>query len=139
MDGVPDLRTPSIPFLSQLDTQLAATLVPFPIANFANGVLGYPTDKSVCHWASPNMFGHIRHSFILISLSSTLELISNVSIAIEPIKKYKVIHCYLDNDDTSKRAVDSSQDLLGDKVQNMFASHTIYKDLNNFLRYKKNP
>ncbi len=29
--------------------QLAATLVPFPIANFANGELGFPTDKSVCH------------------------------------------------------------------------------------------
>lgn len=47
MDGVPNLRAPFIHFSRQLYTQLAATLVPFPIANFANGVLGYPTDKSV--------------------------------------------------------------------------------------------
>lgn len=53
MDGVLNLRTPSIHFSSQLYTQLAATLVPFLIANFANGVLGYPTDKSVRHWARP--------------------------------------------------------------------------------------
>lgn len=71
MDGVPDLRTPSIHFSSQLYTQLAATLVPFPIANFANGVLGYPTDKSVCHWASPQCINHLillvhlPHSFTI--------------------------------------------------------------------------
>lgn len=41
MDGVPNLRTPFMHFSRQLYTQLAATLVPFPIANFANGVLGY--------------------------------------------------------------------------------------------------
>lgn len=55
MDGVLNLGTSSIHFSSQLYTQLAATLVPFPIANFVNGVLGYPTDKSVCHWASPDI------------------------------------------------------------------------------------
>lgn len=83
MDGVLYWRSPAIDFLSRLYTQLAATLVPFPIVNFANGVLGYPTDKSVCHWASPNMIGHLKHLSILTSLSSTSELVSNVSRVID--------------------------------------------------------
>lgn len=62
---------------------------------------------------------------------------SNVSRAIEPIKKYKVIHCYLDNDDAGRRVVDSLHELLGDKVQDMFAPYPLYKDLNDFLRNKK--
>lgn len=66
-----------------------------------------------------------------------LNSVSNVSRAIEPIKKYKVIHCYLDNDDTGRRVVDSLHELLGDKVQDMFAPYPLYKDLNDFLRNKK--
>ncbi|KAB6149009.1 toprim domain-containing protein [Bacteroides xylanisolvens] len=68
-----------------------------------------------------------------------LNSVSNVSKAIEPIKKYKVIHCYLDNDDAGRRVVDSLQELLGDKVQDMFAPYPLYKDLNDFLRNKKKP
>lgn len=66
-----------------------------------------------------------------------LNSVSNVSRAIEPIKKYKVIHCYLDNDDAGRRVVDSLHELLGDKVQDMFAPYPLYKDLNDFLRNKK--
>ena len=49
----------------------------------------------------------------------------------------KVIHCYLDNDDAGRRVVDSLHELLGDKVQDMFAPYPLYKDLNDFLRNKK--
>ncbi len=66
-----------------------------------------------------------------------LNSVSNIGRAIEPIKKYKVIHCYLDNDDAGRRAVDSLHELLGDKVQDMFAPYPLYKDLNDFLRNKK--
>lgn len=66
-----------------------------------------------------------------------LNSVSNVSRAIEPIKKYKVIHCYLDNDDAGRRVVDSLHELLGDKVQDMFAPYPLYKDLNDFLRNRK--
>lgn len=66
-----------------------------------------------------------------------LNSVSNVSRAIEPIKKYKVIHCYLDNDDAGRRVVDSLHELLGDKIQDMFAPYPLYKDLNDFLRDKK--
>lgn len=66
-----------------------------------------------------------------------LNSVSNVSRAIEPIKKYKVIHCYLDNDDAGRRVVDSLHELLGDRVQDMFAPYPLYKDLNDFLRNKK--
>lgn len=66
-----------------------------------------------------------------------LNSVSNVSRAIEPIKKYKVIHCYLDNDDAGRRVMDSLHELLGDKVQDMFAPYPLYKDLNDFLRNKK--
>lgn len=37
----------------KLKIQLAASLEPISIANFANGVLGYPTNKSVVYRASP--------------------------------------------------------------------------------------
>ena len=66
-----------------------------------------------------------------------LNSVSNVGRAIEPIKKYKVIHCYLDNDDAGRRVVDSLHELLGDKVQDMFAPYPLYKDLNDFLRNRK--
>lgn len=66
-----------------------------------------------------------------------LNSVSNVSKVIEPIKKYKVIHCYLDNDDAGRRVVDSLHELLGDKVQDMFAPYPLYKDLNDFLQNKK--
>lgn len=66
-----------------------------------------------------------------------LNSVSNVSRAIEPIKKYKVIHCYLDNDDAGRRVVDSLHELLGDRVQDMFSPYPLYKDLNDFLRNKK--
>ena len=66
-----------------------------------------------------------------------LNSVSNASRAIGPIKKYEVIHCYLDNDDAGRRVVDTLQELLGDKVQDMFASYPLYKDLNDFLRNKK--
>lgn len=51
--------------------------------------------------------------------------------------EYKVIHCYLDNDDAGRRVVDSLHELFGDKVQDMFAPYPLYKDLNDFLRNKK--
>lgn len=66
-----------------------------------------------------------------------LNSVSNISRAIEPIKKYEVIYCYLDNDDAGRRVVDTLQELLVDKVHNMFAAYPLYKDLNDFLRYKK--
>lgn len=66
-----------------------------------------------------------------------LNSVSNISRVIEPIKKYKVIHCYLDNDDAGRRVVDSLHELFEDKVQDMFAPYPLYKDLNDFLRNKK--
>lgn len=66
-----------------------------------------------------------------------LNSVSNLSRAIEIIKKYEVIHCYLDNDDAGRRAVDTLQELLGNRVCDMFAAHLLYKDLNDFLRNKK--
>ena len=66
-----------------------------------------------------------------------LNSVSNLSRAIETIKKYEVIHCYLDNDDAGRRAVDTLQELLGNRVCDMFAAHPLYKDLNDFLRNKK--
>lgn len=66
-----------------------------------------------------------------------LNSVSNIGRAIEPIKKYKAIHCYLDNDDAGRRAVDSLHELLDDKIQDMFAPYPLYKDLNDFLRNKK--
>ena len=66
-----------------------------------------------------------------------LNSVGNISRGIEPIKKYEVIHCYLDNDDAGRRVVDALQELLGGKVCNMFAAYPLYKDLNDFLRNKK--
>lgn len=66
-----------------------------------------------------------------------LNSVSNISRAIETIKKYDLIHCYLDNDDAGRRAVDTLQELLGNKVCNMFADYPLYKDLNDYLRNKK--
>lgn len=66
-----------------------------------------------------------------------LNSVSNISRAIEPIKKYEVIHCYLDNDDAGRRAVDALQELFGNRVCDMFAIHSFYKDMNDFLRDKK--
>lgn len=74
-----------------------------------------------------------RESMDYIVLNS----VSNIGRAIEPIKKYEVIHCYLDNDDAGRRVVDTLQELLGDKVCNVFAAYPFYKDLNDFLRDKK--
>ena len=74
-----------------------------------------------------------RESMDYIVLNS----VSNVSRVIEPIKKYEVIHCYLDNDDAGRRVVDTLQELLGGKVCDMFAAYPLYKDLNDFLRDKK--
>jgi hypothetical protein len=67
-----------------------------------------------------------------------LNSVSNISRVIEPIKKYEVIHCYLDNDDAGRRVVDTLQELWGDKVRDMFTPYPLYKDLNDFLRNKKN-
>lgn len=66
-----------------------------------------------------------------------LNSVSNISRVIESIKKYEVIHCYLDNDDAGRLVVDTLQELLGDKVHDMFAAYPLYKDLNDFLRNKK--
>ena len=66
-----------------------------------------------------------------------LNSVSNISRAIEPIKKYEVIHCYLDNDDAGRRPVDALQELFGNRVCDMFAIHSFYKDMNDFLRDKK--
>lgn len=66
-----------------------------------------------------------------------LNSVSNISRAIEPIKKYEVIHCYLDNDDAGRRAVDALKELFGNRVCDMFAIHSFYKDMNDFLRDKK--
>lgn len=66
-----------------------------------------------------------------------LNSVSNVSRVIESIKKYEIIHCYLDNDDAGRRVVDTLQELLGGKVCDMFAAYPLYKDLNDFLRNKK--
>lgn len=66
-----------------------------------------------------------------------LNSVSNISRVIEPLKKYEVIHCYLDNDDAGRRVVDTLQELLGNRVCNMFATHSLYKDMNDFLRNKK--
>lgn len=53
------------------------------------------------------------------------------------MKKYKVIHWYLDNYDPCKQPVGSLHELLGDKVLDMFAPYPLYKDFNDFLRNKK--
>jgi hypothetical protein len=66
-----------------------------------------------------------------------LNSVSNASRVIEPIKKYEIIHCYLDNDDAGRRVVDTLQELLGNRVCDMFAAYPLYKDLNDFLRNKK--
>lgn len=66
-----------------------------------------------------------------------LNSVSNISRGIETIKKYEVVHCYLDNDDAGRRAVDTLQELLGNRVCDMFAAYPLYKDLNDFLRNKK--
>ena len=66
-----------------------------------------------------------------------LNSVSNISRVIETIKKYEVVHCYLDNDDAGRRSVDTLQELLGNRVCDMFSAHPLYKDLNDFLRNKK--
>lgn len=66
-----------------------------------------------------------------------LNSVSNISRGIETIKKYEVVHCYLDNDDAGRRAVDTLQELLGNRVCDMSAAYPLYKDLNDFLRNKK--
>lgn len=66
-----------------------------------------------------------------------LNSVSNINRVIETIKEYEVIHCYLDNDDAGRRAVDTLQELLGNRVCDMFAAYPLYKDLNDFLRNKK--
>lgn len=42
-------------------------------------------------------------------------IVGNASRGIEPIKN-EIIHCYLDNDDISRRAVDILQELLDNNV-----------------------
>ena len=63
-------------------------------------------------------------------------IVGNASRGIEPIKN-EIIHCYLDNDDAGRRVVDTMQELLGNRVCDMFAVYPLYKDLNDFLRNKK--
>lgn len=62
---------------------------------------------------------------------------ANLNRAMPYLKEYKTMYCYLDNDDSGRKVVDTLGELWGDKVQDMFSAYPLYKDLNDFLRDKK--
>lgn len=62
---------------------------------------------------------------------------SLVSKALPLLKRYKEIHCYLDNDDAGRRVVDLLAEMKGKAVHDEMAAYPLYKDMNDRLRDKK--
>ena len=65
--------------------------------------------------------------------SVILNSVSNVAKAIEPLREYSVVACYLDNDNAGRNALARLQQELGDKVMDKSALYPNHKDLNDFL------
>ncbi|MCM1140186.1 MAG: toprim domain-containing protein [Muribaculum sp.] len=65
--------------------------------------------------------------------SVILNSVSNVAKAIEPLREYSVVACYLDNDNAGRSALAKLQQELGDKVMDKSALYPNHKDLNDYL------
>ncbi|MCM1142941.1 MAG: toprim domain-containing protein, partial [Muribaculum sp.] len=65
--------------------------------------------------------------------SVILNSVSNVAKAIDPLREYSVVACYLDNDDAGRTAFARLQQELGDKVMDKSALYPNHKDLNDYL------
>lgn len=65
--------------------------------------------------------------------SVILNSVSNVAKAIEPLREYSVVACYLDNDNAGRTTLARLQQELGDKVMDKSALYPNHKDLNDFL------
>ncbi|MCM1296086.1 MAG: toprim domain-containing protein, partial [Muribaculaceae bacterium] len=65
--------------------------------------------------------------------SVILNSVSNVAKAIEPLREYDVVACYLDNDNAGRTALVRLQQELGDKVMDKSALYPNHKDLNDYL------
>lgn len=64
-----------------------------------------------------------------IILNST----SNTQKGIERLRNYEYIHCFLDNDDSGKRALRMIQDEYGLRVRDASGHYAKFKDLNDYL------
>ena len=62
-----------------------------------------------------------------------LNSVSNLNKAIAPLREYRVVSCYLDNDNAGRAAFVKLQQELGDKVMDKSALYPNHKDLNDYL------
>ncbi|MCM1142132.1 MAG: toprim domain-containing protein [Muribaculum sp.] len=65
--------------------------------------------------------------------SVILNSVSNVSKAIEPLREYSVVACYLDNDNAGRNTLSKLQQELGERVMDKSALYPNHKDLNDYL------
>lgn len=65
--------------------------------------------------------------------SLVLNSVSNLNKAIGPLREYRVVCCYLDNDNAGRAATVKLQQELGDKVTDKSALYPNHKDLNDYL------
>ena len=65
--------------------------------------------------------------------SVILNSVSNVAKAIDPLREYRVVACYLDNDNAGCTALSRLQQELGDRVMDKSTLYPKYKDLNDYL------
>lgn len=64
-----------------------------------------------------------------IILNST----ANVNKALYPLGEYEKIHCFLDNDEAGRKAVETIQKEYGWRVRDSSHLYTGHKDLNDYL------
>lgn len=63
--------------------------------------------------------------------------ISNLKKTLTYLQKYTYIHCYLDNDLAGQKTVETIAGMYDGRVYNESNRYAGYKDLNDYLRGKK--
>lgn len=72
-----------------------------------------------------------KHDCIVLNSVSTLAR------AVPRLKKYRKIHCYMDNDDAGRKVVDYLREMNVWSIVDMMERYPMYKDVNDLLRGKK--
>lgn len=68
-----------------------------------------------------------------------LNSVANLNRAILFLREHKVIHAFLDNDDSGRRAVNQLEDILSNsEVIDQSTFYRNHKDLNDYLIHKSN-
>lgn len=66
-----------------------------------------------------------------------LNSVSTLNSAIPALQVYQRLFCFMDNDDAGRRVVDYLREMNCWEISDMMSGHSLYKDVNDFLRGRK--